>query len=118
MNGNCPHNWRSYVFGSAYPLDDFLGIKCPKCEKFIPAENIAKYINKLEREWVKISETVPSEPGRYLVYHWYQDNIMILYWDGKKWENDLIVTHWKVLPKKPENPTKEYLNLGNGITKT
>ena len=58
-------------------------------------------------EWVSMMDSAPPKPGRYLCYMFYQDTILLYYWNGKQWENNHTMTHWMLLPEKPANASKE-----------
>ena len=45
---DCDHHWKTFIYSAI--MYEFLGIKCEKCEEFIAAADIAKYVNHLSGE--------------------------------------------------------------------
>lgn len=42
------HHWVKYIF--AVWDNTFLGLQCRDCEKFIPDDSVASYVNELEKK--------------------------------------------------------------------
>ena len=61
-------------------------------------------------KWINVKKKLPFEIGEYLIYTYIfngPDNsypsyeIIIDYWNGKKWRTNENATHWMPLPKEP-----------------
>ena len=53
--------------------------------------------------WIRVDVSLPEKRGRYLAYHYYQDGIFIVIWDGDSWEEGYNITHWMPLPEHPSD---------------